>query len=61
VSLESLQDALEKAGVAAHVEARGKLVVLSLAGAKLDGASRRRIVAIAQEHGFSNVAVEIAA
>lgn len=61
MSLESLQDALEKAGVAAAVEARGKLVVLSLAGVKLDPASRRRIVAIAQEHGFSNVAVEIAA
>jgi hypothetical protein len=61
VSLESLQDALEQAGVVARVEARGKLAVLSAAPGKIDPATRRRIVAIAQEHGFTNVAVEIAA
>jgi hypothetical protein len=62
VSVESLRDALARAGVAAQVEARGKLVVLSPnPSPQLDVASRRRIVAIAHEHGFTNVAIEIAA
>jgi hypothetical protein len=59
VSADSLQQALSAAGVPAAVEAQGRVAVIT-SPVPLDAASRRRIVALGREHGFSNVALELA-
>ena len=61
MSAPLLEAALASVGIAATVEAQGKIAVLSPASTlPLDAASRRRIVALARDHGFANVALELA-
>ena len=44
----------------ARIEAEGRVAILSLEAAiPMNASSRRRIVALAREHGFSNVALEL--
>ena len=58
---ERLEAALVSAiGPDARVEERGRVAILQSAIVPLDAASRRRIVALAREHGFANVALELA-
>lgn len=59
----SLGAALAELGVAAAVEPRERLAVLRAAPGALaglhEGARRREVVALAAQHGFSHVAVEL--
>jgi hypothetical protein len=58
---ESLRRSLAFMGVSGRVEARDRLAVLTLADASVmrDAGLRRRAVALAREHGFANLALEI--
>lgn len=62
MSAEALRQALAALGLQGAVEARGALAILSLDGdaAPLrDPEIRARAVAIASEHGFTNLALEV--
>ena len=56
-----LARALDARGLAARVEAVGRVAVIQpLAGASIDWAeARREVVRLAAEHGFSNAALEL--
>jgi hypothetical protein len=63
LSAESLREALAALGLRVGVEERGALAVLSLEGdAALlrDPSIRARALAIASEHGFTHLALEVA-
>jgi hypothetical protein len=63
LSAESLREALAALGLRGSIEARGTLAVLLLEGdaAPLrDPSLRARALAIASEHGFSHLALEVA-
>ena len=61
MSADSLQHALAAIGIDAVVEGKGRIAVLTVCGSvSLDNASRRRIVALGREQGFSNIALELA-
>ncbi len=63
MSAESLREALAALGLRGGVEARGALAILSLEGdaASLrDPSVRARALAIASEHGFTHLALEVA-
>lgn len=62
MSAETLRQALEALGIHGSVETRGALAILSMEGdaAQLrDPELRARVVAIATEHGFTNLAFEV--
>lgn len=62
MSAEALRQALATLGLHGSVEARGALAVLSLDGAAAslgDPEIRARAVALASEHGFTNLALEL--
>lgn len=61
MSAEALATALEALGVRGRVEARGKLAIVTVrdADALRDPALRERAVAVAQAHGFANLALEL--
>lgn len=62
MSAEALRQALAALGLRGVVEARGALAILSVDGdpAPLrDPEIRARAVAIATEHGFTNLALEV--
>jgi len=55
-----LQSALAAIGFEAKVEGQGRVAILRATSLPVDAASRRRMVALAREHGFANVALELA-
>lgn len=56
----ALERAIEAEGVSGAVEGRGRLAVFTPSPpATLDGKMRRRLVALARLHGFTNLAVEL--
>jgi hypothetical protein len=56
----SLEAAFAAAGVPGRVEAHGRLAVfVPRSSLPLDGPTRRRLVALARDHGFTNLAVEV--
>jgi hypothetical protein len=58
---KALERALSAEGVAGPIESRGRLAVLTPEpGTRFDARVRRRLVALAREHGFTNLAVELA-
>ena len=60
MSAASLREALRAAGVDSTVEARDRLaIVTAVPGAFVDPAAREHAVAMAREHGFTHVAVEL--
>ncbi|HEY9425920.1 MAG TPA: hypothetical protein VIR34_02100 [Gemmatimonadaceae bacterium] len=62
MSAEALRQALAALGIHGSVEARGALAILTLngAGASLrDPELRAKAVALASEHGFTNLALEV--
>lgn len=66
MSAAGLEAALRSIGVDGRVEARGALAVLvpsdgagALAGALADAALRRGAAALAREHGFTHLALEL--
>ena len=59
MSADTLRQALTAVGVDAAIEEQGRVAVIT-SPVPLDAASRRRIVALGREHGFSNVALELA-
>jgi hypothetical protein len=62
LSAESLREALAALGLRGGVDARGALAVLSLevdAALLRDPAIRARALAIASEHGFTHLALEV--
>lgn len=62
MSADALEQALRALGVDGRVEARGGLALLvprAGAGALADGSLRRRAAALAREHGFTHLALEI--
>ena len=62
MSAEALRQALASLGLRGNVEARGALAILSLEGDPLplgDPDLRARVVALASEHGFTNLALEL--
>jgi hypothetical protein len=62
LSAEALQQALAALGIHGSVEARGALAILSLEGDAApfrDPELRARLVAIASEHDFTNLALEV--
>jgi len=60
MSAEAFNAALRLTLPGARVEAKGRVAILTVAEPlPVDGTSRRRIVAMAREHGFSNVALEL--
>jgi len=62
VSAESLVVALGRVGVACTVEPRDRLAVIIPEGdlvALADEATRRQVLLLAREHGFTHVAVEL--
>lgn len=64
MSAERLRRALGSLGLAAEVEARDRLAVLRTASApelRRVAAQRSRVAALAMEHGFTHVALEIGA
>lgn len=62
MSADALRDALRAAGVDSTVEARDRLAIVTAApGAFADPRLRERAVALAREHGFTHVAVELPA
>lgn len=60
MSARQLAEALAEAGIGAAVEEQGRIAIVTSASLPLDAASRRRIVALAREHGFANVALDLA-
>jgi hypothetical protein len=64
VSASSLSAALRDAGVACEVDARdGLAVITAKSGHERFGDEnlRRRVLALAREHGFTHAAIELAA
>ena len=64
MSAERLREALGGLAVDARVEARDRLAVLqprTAADARRAGEERARIAALAAEHGFTHVALELGA
>lgn len=62
MSAAALEAALHAAGMPCGVEARETLAVLTIAAAAsrfADDALRRRALALAREHGFTHVALEL--
>lgn len=62
MSAESLRQALAALGIHGSVEARGALAILSVEGdiAQLrDPEMRARVLGLASEHGFTNLALEV--
>lgn len=60
MSADALEAALRVAGMTARVEARGGLaIVLADPAAFADPELRERAAALAREHGFTHVAVEL--
>ena len=66
MSAADLEAALRTIGVDGRVEARGALAVIvphdgvdALAGALADAALRRGAAALAREHGFTHLALEL--
>ena len=62
VSARGLEEALLAIGIAARVEARDALAVLvptGDVGPLVDASARRRAAALAREHGFSHLALEL--
>jgi hypothetical protein len=62
LSAEALRQALVTLGIHGSVEARGALAILSLEGdaARLrDPEVRARVLDLATEHGFTNLALEV--
>lgn len=59
---DALRKSLASIGVAGRVEARERLAVIIAAdpGILLDAERRRRALVLAREHGFTNLALEIA-
>ena len=61
MSAENFQQALAASGIEVTVEEKGRVAVLTTGSRlALDPASRRRIAALGREHGFSNIALELA-
>jgi hypothetical protein len=61
MSAATFQESLASAGIDAVVEEKGRVAVITTReNVPLDGASRRRIVALGREHGYSNIALELA-
>ena len=61
MTLDALRDGLTSAGLDARVEERGRVAIVIPNGEMtLNGEARRRVVALARQHGFSNVCVELA-
>lgn len=62
MSAEALRVALRGAGIDATVEARDRLAIVTAPPAVFsDPEIRERTVALAREHGFTHVAVELPA
>lgn len=62
MSAEALRAALQAAGIDSTVEARDRLAIVTAApGAFTDPAARERAIALAREHGFTHVAVDLPA
>lgn len=61
MSAPSLETALAALGLAGHVEARGPLAVVTVRDARpaADPALRAAAVALAAEHGFASLALEL--
>lgn len=61
MSAAALEAALAAIGVHGRVEAEGPLAILSLSDGSLlvDVATREAVVALATQHGFSHVALEL--
>lgn len=62
MSAEALRQALVTLGIRGSIEARGALAILSVEGdaAQLrDPEFRARILGLASEHGFTNLALEV--
>ncbi|HJU90696.1 MAG TPA: hypothetical protein VJ672_14995 [Gemmatimonadaceae bacterium] len=61
MSAQALEAALAAMGLHARVEAEGPLAILTIAdGSRLaDGITRDAVVALARQHGFSHVALEL--
>ena len=62
MNAEALRQALVTLGIRGSVEARGALAILSLEGdaARLrDPEVRARVLALASEHGFTHLALEV--
>lgn len=63
MSADALRAALESIGVHGRVEARDRLAVLTVPGDEVsvlfDEERRRRAIALARDHGFTNLALEL--
>ncbi len=60
MSADAFNAALRLTHPGARVQAEGRVAIITVGGVlPVDGSSRRRIVAMAREHGFSNVALEL--
>ena len=57
----ALERSIAEEGVVGRIEARGRLAVFT-PGSPIapDARMRRRIVALARQHGFANMAIELA-
>jgi hypothetical protein len=61
-SAPALEAALGRLGIAGRIEARARLAVLVPSGGLAplaDAATRRRAFALAREHGFTHLALEL--
>jgi hypothetical protein len=61
MSADGFREALAAIGIDARVDGQGRVAVVTT-GTRLsfDAGSRRRIVALGREQGFSNIALELA-
>ncbi|HEX5439180.1 MAG TPA: hypothetical protein VFW98_18650 [Gemmatimonadaceae bacterium] len=60
MNAERLREGLASLGLDGTVEARGSLAIVTLADERpLDDETRLAAVALAREHGFSHVALEL--
>ncbi len=61
MSVLALEEALRRLGVEGRIEAREGLAVLVPRGgaARADASPRRRATALAREHGFTHLALEL--
>ena len=60
MNIETLAKDLADVAIGVRTEERGRVAVLiPEAALPLDGPTRRRIVALAREHGFTNVCLEL--